>query len=147
MTAIYSVLVEGDDMTEPVADATKAILDGHLVLSRNQASRGIYPAVDPLQSVSRIMSDVVSSEHKAAATAVRDALAAYRDAEDLLSIGAYSPGSNPRIDAALDVLPDIEQLILQSVDEHPEPGSAVNQLMSIATRYAQTLRAAAGGGQ
>jgi flagellum-specific ATP synthase len=149
LTAIYSVLVEGDDMTEPVADAVKAILDGHLVLSRDQANRGIYPAVDPLASISRVMPDVTDPRHLAAARAVRDALAAYREAEDLLSIGAYSPGSNPRVDAALQVLPDIEDLIRQPLDDHPPEGSTIQRLIEIATNYVtliqQTTEDATGG--
>lgn len=151
LTAIYSVLVEGDDMTEPVADAVKAILDGHLVLSRDQANRGIYPAVDPLASISRVMPDVTDPQHLAAARAVRDALAAYREAEDLLSIGAYAPGSNPRVDAALNVLPEIEDLIRQTVDDHPPEGAAIQRLVEIATRYVtliqQTTEEAPGGAQ
>lgn len=140
LTGIYSVLVEGDDMTEPVADAVKAILDGHLVLSREQANRGLFPAVDPLGSISRVMPDVADEQHQAAARAVRDALAAYREAEDLLSIGAYSPGSNPRIDAALTVLPEIEDLIRQPVDDHPEKGDAIERLMKIAVKYVQNMQ-------
>lgn len=142
LTAVYSILVEGDDMTEPVADAVRAILDGHLVLTREQANRGLYPAVDPLQSISRVMPDVVTAQHGAASRAVRDALAAFREAEDLISIGAYAAGSNPRVDASLTVLPEIEELIRQPVDDHPPPGSAIEGLVGIATRYVQTIQQA-----
>lgn len=145
LTAIYSVLVEGDDMSEPVADAVKAILDGHVVLSRRNASRGMFPAVDPLHSVSRVMPDVVTPEHRAAATAVRDALAAYAESEDLISIGAYQGGSNPRVDAALAVMPAIEGLLRQQVDEHPGDGETVKGLVAVAQRYVAAVRKAAGG--
>ena len=100
ITGIYTVLVEGDDLDEPVADALRALLDGHVVLSREIASRGRFPAIDVLQSVSRLMPDVTSPEHMELASRARQALATYRDAEDLLSIGAYVPGSDPAIDQA-----------------------------------------------
>ena len=145
LTGIYSVLVEGDDMTEPVADAVRAILDGHLVLSRDQANRGLYPAVDPLQSISRVMPDVSTPRHQEAARAVRDALAAHREAQDLISIGAYVAGTNPRVDAALTVLPEIEELIRQPIDDHPEPGSAIEALAAVAARYVQAVQRAATG--
>jgi flagellum-specific ATP synthase len=144
LTAVYSVLVEGDDMTEPVADAVKAILDGHVVLSRDMAHRGVFPAVDPLQSISRVMPDVVEPDHAAAARAVRDAVAAFREAEDLLSIGAYAPGSNARVDAALTVVPVVEEMIRQAVEEHPPPGSAVAQLKEIAAHYLQGVQRGTG---
>jgi flagellum-specific ATP synthase len=101
ITALYSVLVEGDDMNEPVADAVRAILDGHIVLSRRMASANHFPAIDVLASVSRVMPDVVSEAHFAAASKVRDMLATYREAEDLINIGAYVAGSNPRVDLAI----------------------------------------------
>jgi len=101
ITALYTVLVEGDDMNEPVADAVRAILDGHIVLSRRMASANHFPAIDVLASVSRVMPDVVSDAHFAAASKVRDMLATYREAEDLINIGAYVAGSNPRVDLAI----------------------------------------------
>jgi flagellum-specific ATP synthase len=100
VTGLYSVLVEGDDMNEPVSDAARSLLDGHITLSRALAEKGHYPAIDVLASVSRVMPDIVSAEHQALALRAREALAVYRDAEDLISIGAYVPGSNPAIDAA-----------------------------------------------
>jgi flagellum-specific ATP synthase len=101
ITALYSVLVDGDDLNEPVADAVRAILDGHIVLSRKLASANQFPAVDVLASVSRVMPDVVSDAHFAAASKVRDLMATYREAEDLINIGAYVAGSNPRVDLAI----------------------------------------------
>ena len=101
ITALYTVLVDGDDMNEPVADAVRSILDGHIVLSRKLAAANHYPAIDVLASVSRVMPDVVTPAHNAAASTVRDILATYKDAEDLVNIGAYVAGSNPRVDHAL----------------------------------------------
>lgn len=101
ITGLYTVLVEGDDMTEPVADAVRSILDGHIVLSRQLAERNHYPAVDILQSISRLMVDITSPEHQAAAGKLREATASYEAAEDLINLGAYAQGSNPRIDEAI----------------------------------------------
>jgi flagellum-specific ATP synthase len=97
ITGMFTVLVEQDDMNDPIADAVRSILDGHLVLSRNLASRGHYPAIDVLESNSRIMIDVVSPEHRQLAQQIREMLAIYRDAEDLINIGAYVEGSNKEI--------------------------------------------------
>jgi flagellum-specific ATP synthase len=101
ITALYTVLVDGDDLNEPVADAVRSILDGHIVLSRKLAAGNQYPAVDVLASVSRVMPDVVSERHFKAASNVRDLMATYREAEDLINIGAYVAGSNPRVDLAI----------------------------------------------
>jgi flagellum-specific ATP synthase len=117
ITGLYTVLVEGDDMNEPVADAARSILDGHCVLTRELAHRGHYPALDVLQSVSRLAGEVTSPEQRAAATTVREALAVYRAKEDLISVGAYSRGSDPRLDAAIDSQPAIEAFLRQAVDE------------------------------
>jgi flagellum-specific ATP synthase len=101
ITGLYTVLVEGDDMNEPVADAVRGILDGHVVLSRRLASRGQYPAIDILQSISRVMSDIVDPEVLKMASEVREILASYQEVEDLITIGAYKPGQNPRVDKAV----------------------------------------------
>ncbi len=101
ITALYTVLVDGDDLNEPVADAVRSILDGHIVLSRKLAAANQYPAVDVLASVSRVMPDVVSERHFKAASNIRDLMATYREAEDLINIGAYVAGSNPRVDLAI----------------------------------------------
>jgi FliI/YscN family ATPase len=100
ITAIYTVLVDGDDHNEPIADSVRAILDGHIVLSRDLASRHHYPPIDVLQSVSRTMPDVIDVSHRRQAAAVREWLAAIRDSEDLVNVGAYVEGTNPRIDQA-----------------------------------------------
>ncbi len=101
LTALYTVLVEGDDMQDPIGDAVRGILDGHIVLSRDLAAAGHYPAVDVLASASRVMNAVTSEKHQQLASKIRGLLAAYREAEDLINIGAYQPGSNPRIDEAV----------------------------------------------
>jgi flagellum-specific ATP synthase len=117
ITGIYTVLVEGDDMNDPVGDAVRSILDGHVVLSRDLASRNHYPPVDVLQSVSRCMTEVCSEEHKQLAGEIRRILATYRDAEDLVNIGAYAAGSNPAIDEALKLMPSIRAFLQQGLNE------------------------------
>jgi flagellum-specific ATP synthase len=117
ITALYTVLVDGDDLNEPVADAVRAILDGHIVLSRKLASANQFPAVDVLASVSRVMPDVVSEAHFAAASKVRDLMATYREAEDLINIGAYVAGSNPRVDLAIARNETIRSFMKQGIYE------------------------------
>lgn len=117
ITGLYTVLVEGDDMNEPIADAIRAILDGHIVLSRDLASRNHYPPVDILNSVSRLMIDVVNGDHYKAAGKLRDVLATYRENEDLINIGAYVPKSNPRIDFALSMIDRVNQFLKQGIEE------------------------------
>jgi FliI/YscN family ATPase len=116
ITAIYTVLVDGDDHNEPIADAVRAILDGHIVLSRDLAARHHYPPIDILQSVSRTMPDVVDVTHRRRAAAVREWLAAIRDSEDLVNVGAYVEGSNPRIDQARARREAIERFLCQESD-------------------------------
>ncbi len=117
ITGLYTVLVEGDDMNEPIADTVRGILDGHIVLSRHLAEQGQYPAVDPLQSVSRSMPDLITPEHRQAASRFRDLLATYRNAEDLINIGAYVAGSNPKIDEAIARIGDIRAFLCQGPTE------------------------------
>lgn len=117
ITGIYTVLVEGDDMNEPVADTVRGVLDGHIVLSRKIASRNFYPAVSVLESVSRVMPAIVSPEHLAAAGRIRDLLATYAESEDLINIGAYKAGSNARVDWALSHLDSVRGFLEQRVDE------------------------------
>lgn len=116
ITAFYSVLVEGDDTNEPIADAVRGILDGHIVLSRDLAARNHYPAIDILQSVSRTMPDVTDASHRQKAGQVREWIAALRDSEDLVSVGAYVAGSNPRIDGALARREAIDRFLCQPAD-------------------------------
>lgn len=117
ITGFYAVLVEADDLNDPVGDAVRSILDGHVALSRALASRGHYPAIDVLESVSRSMIDVVSGEHLDLATRMRRHLAVYRDAEDLINIGAYAQGSNPDIDEAVRLNPSIRAFLTQGLLE------------------------------
>jgi flagellum-specific ATP synthase len=117
ITGLYTVLVEGDDMNEPVADAMRSILDGHIVLSRDLASKNHYPAVDVLNSISRVMIDVVSSEHMSCAKRFKDLMATYAGAEDLINIGAYVEGSNPKIDYALKNIGKLIGFLKQDIHE------------------------------
>ena len=113
ITALYSVLVESDDLTDPVADAARSVLDGHIVLSRDIANRGHYPAVDILQSVSRLRREVTDSEQIQLVQRIVEILSVYKDSEDLINIGAYSPGSNPRIDHAIANIDRITNYLIQ----------------------------------
>jgi flagellum-specific ATP synthase len=116
MTAFYTVLVEGDDLSDPVADATRSLLDGHIVLARNLAERGHYPAIDVLQSVSRLASAVAAPAHMRDTIALREALASYREASDLIQVGAYVAGSDPKVDLAIKLAPKIDGFLKQASD-------------------------------
>ncbi|MEX2091761.1 MAG: FliI/YscN family ATPase [Pirellulales bacterium] len=142
ITAFYSVLVEGDDENEPVADTVRGLLDGHIWLSRKIAARGHYPAVDVLASISRLMNDVASDEHKAAAQVIRRLLAAHAEHEDLLSIGAYRRGSNRAVDAAVDMREPIEELFRQRVDHKLPWDQLVGQLQAIGAQCHAKLKSA-----
>jgi flagellum-specific ATP synthase len=117
ITGFYAVLVEADDFNDPIGDAVRSITDGHVALSRDLASRGHYPAVDVLESVSRTMMEVVSENHRKLAIRMRQALSTYRDAEDLVNIGAYVAGSNPEIDSALRLMPKLRGFLQQGLYE------------------------------
>lgn len=117
ITGIYSVLVEGDDMDEPIADAVRSIVDGHIVLDRKIAQRAHFPAIDVLQSTSRVMRNVVTSQQAKWAQYLRQNLAVYRDAEDLINIGAYKSGANPKIDKAVQMIDRINEFLRQDVEE------------------------------
>ncbi len=117
ITGFYTILAEGDDVNDPIADATRAILDGHIVLSRDLASHGHYPAIDVLTSVSRVMIDVVTPEHRGYAMKVKSVLATYRKAYDLISIGAYKAGSDPKVDHAIKVIDKINAFLRQDIHE------------------------------
>ncbi len=132
ITALYTVLVDGDDMNEPIADAVRSILDGHVVLTRSLAHAGHYPAVDVLQSVSRLVGEIVSPEVALAGQQLRGALAVLHDKQDLISIGAYDSGSDPLLDAALEHRLQIEGFLRQSVQEASDPQSTDAQLLELA---------------
>jgi len=131
ITGFYSVLVDGDDMTEPIADAVRSILDGHFVLSRKLANKGQFPAIDPLQSVSRVMPDIVSEEHRQRAVQFNEILSTYFEAEDLINIGAYVKGSNPQIDHALTKINDFRKFLKQDMNEKSSFMQAVQRLENI----------------
>ncbi len=131
ITGFYSVLVDGDDMTEPIADAVRSILDGHFVLSRKIANKGQFPAIDPLQSVSRVMPDIVSDDHRLRAVQFNEILATYNEAEDLINIGAYVKGSNPQIDHALSKIQSLRTYLKQDMKEKSTFNDAVERLMQI----------------
>lgn len=124
ITGLYTVLVDGDDFNEPIADAVRSILDGHVVLSRDLAHAGHYPAIDVLASVSRLVGEVTAKETRAAAGEVRRLLAAYREKEDLIAIGAYQPGTDPTTDAAIATRPAILDFLRQSLDDPSTAGVA-----------------------
>lgn len=132
ITALYTVLVDGDDMNEPVADAVRSILDGHIVLSRELAHRNHYPAIDVLQSVSRLAPQLLSGEHLAAGGRLRTLLAAHRRAEDLIAIGAYVPGSDPTVDEARAKLADLDGFLRQGTHEPYSRDEALGRLLALA---------------
>lgn len=117
ITGLYTVLVDSDDMNEPIADAVRSILDGHIVLSRRLAHKNHYPAIDILESISRVMPKIVSKEQRTIANKTRELLATYREAEDLINIGAYVKGSNPKIDLSIEKHPQLESFLIQDMDE------------------------------
>jgi FliI/YscN family ATPase len=117
ITAFYTVLVEGDDLNEPITDTARSILDGHIVLSRSLAAENHYPAIDVLASVSRLFSTLASPEHRRTAAALRETMATYERARDLINIGAYTRGSNPQIDRAIALLPQIRSFLRQRSDD------------------------------
>ena len=128
ITAIYTVLVEGDDLSDPIADAVRGILDGHIVLSRSLGERGVYPAIDVLKSVSRVTNEITTPEHRSVMTEARGLLGAHREASDLIKIGAYAPGSDAMIDASIVAVPRIESLIRQGLEEQVTRDGAVKAL-------------------
>jgi flagellum-specific ATP synthase len=132
ITAFYTVLVEGDDMNDPIADSVRSILDGHVVLDRELATRGHFPCIDVLHSVSRLMSHLVSPEVKSAAFEIRDLMATYKKSEDLINIGAYKRGSNPRIDASIDRFEAINAFLRQRAEEPSLLQESHQQLIQLA---------------
>jgi flagellar biosynthesis/type III secretory pathway ATPase len=134
ITAVYTVLVEGDDLNDPIADAVRGILDGHIVLSRKLADRGLFPAVDVLRSVSRVAQEISTPAHLQTAGKVREMLATYSEAADLIQIGAYVAGSDARVDAARAANPKIEALIRQGLLEEVPREASLATLTAIAGR-------------
>jgi len=139
ITGILTVLAEGDDLNDPVADSARSLLDGHIVLSRKLADRGHYPAIDILQSISRLMPAVVSEDHKKAALKIREIYATYTDAEDLIQIGAFSPGSNRRIDGSIALIDRIRNFLIQPVRQRSPFEQTIRQMQEIVQAWDQLL--------
>jgi flagellum-specific ATP synthase len=144
ITGLYTVLVDGDDMNEPIADAVRSILDGHVVLSRSLAHAGHYPAIDVLHSVSRLVGEIVTPDLERAGQRLRASLAVLRDKEDLVAIGAYQPGSDPALDVALAHRTRIERFLRQPVNERTAPQHTDERLLELAASLTQELERATG---
>lgn len=128
ITGLYTVLVDGDDMNEPIADTARGILDGHIVLDRKLAHKNHYPAIDVLQSISRVMSSIATKEHKKMAGTLKNVLATYNEAEDLINIGAYKNGSNPDIDYSIKKIKEVNGFLCQDTDEKFDFDEEINLL-------------------
>ncbi len=134
ISALYTVLVDGDDLSEPITDTARGILDGHIVLSRKIANKNQYPAIDVLASVSRVMSDIVPKEHKSMANQIKSNMSTYQDAEDLINVGAYVSGSNPDIDTAIRLRKEIFDFITQDTHDKFEFDDTYNQMKEITSK-------------
>lgn len=133
ITALYTVLVEGDDMNEPVSDLTRGVLDGHVALTRELAYQNHFPAIDILQSVSRVMPSIVPEEHFNKANEIKALIASYREAQDLINIGAYQQGSNPNIDRAIRAKPKIDRLLKQGINEFSKLDEVIELMNQVVT--------------
>ena len=133
ITAFYTVLTEGDDLQDPIADSARAILDGHVVLSRRLAEEGVYPAIDVESSISRVMPNIVTPEHQKQALEFKKLLALYRQNKDLITIGAYSPGSDANVDRAIERQPHLVEFIGQSIQQNAPFAQSIHQLGSVVT--------------
>lgn len=131
ITGLYTVLVDGDDFNEPITDTARSILDGHIMLNRKLANKNHYPAIDVLMSISRVMSQIVDKEHKAVAGKLKNVLATYNEAEDLINIGAYKSGSNKEIDYAIEKHEAVNNFLLQGVDDRYEFSEEIRLLNDI----------------
>ncbi len=146
ITAFYTILVEGDDVTEPISDAVRGILDGHVMLSRTLANHGHYPAIDVLDSISRVAPAIIDEDHESARRALTGLIASYREVEELVQIGAYAEGSNPEADAAIALKPRIDELLRQGVDERAGFFNAKQSLVQLASDLDKLKQARAGEG-
>ena len=142
ITGLYTVLVEGDDMNEPIADAVRSILDGHIVLSRALAARNHYPCIDILASASRVLRAITTPEHLRLCGQLREVLATYKEAEDLVNIGAYAAGSNPRIDNALAIIDQVNDFLRQGMSEGADFESTLDALSALFPKPASARQAA-----
>lgn len=139
ITAIYTVLVEGDDMNEPIADTTRGILDGHIVLSRQLAHLNHYPAIDVLQSVSRLFVEITSSEHQKAAGIIREILSVYKKNEDIITLGMYKKGTDPRIDYAIEKIDEVNSFLKQGVFEPDNLQNTVKRMIETVNDYEEKV--------
>ena len=146
ITGLYTVLVEGDDMNEPISDTVRGILDGHIVLSRQLAHANHYPAIDVLASISRLMPDIVEKEHYGQAGFIKNMMSTYREAEDLISIGAYRKGSSAQIDQAVDLHEDIDDFLIQSVDDPSSYEETLDRMYALGQNGTEELPPDGGGG-
>lgn len=131
ITGFYTTLVESDDMNDPIGDAVRSIVDGHIVLTRSMAHKGHYPAIDVLQSASRVMKAVANPEHMRMAQKMREIIATYNDAEDLINVGAYKAGANPKIDRAIKLIEPINEFLRQKTDDHSNMNQCIRTLSQI----------------
>ena len=141
ITGFYNVLVEADDMNEPISDASRGILDGHIVLSRRLAHRGHYPAVDIMESISRLQVEIVSEEHMEHVRQVRRLAAIYAENEDMINIGAYAPGANPEIDAAQRLMPALSEFLQQGMHEKSSYEETIRHLGALAEQSRKPVKA------
>jgi flagellum-specific ATP synthase len=135
ITALMTVLVEGGDLDEPISDAVRSLVDGHIVLDRKIAERGFYPAIDISRSVSRVAHEVIDREHALAARKLRAILATYHEVQDLIRIGAYVRGSIPQVDKALELMPRVEQFLRQDIGERSTFAQTREALLAIAAQW------------
>lgn len=131
ITALYTVLMEGDDINDPIVDIVRGIVDGHIFLSRKVAESNHYPAIDVLGSISRLMSAIATPEHKQAAAKLRTLMSLYRENKDLIDVGMYQPGSNPRLDTAIEMMPKINAFLQQRTDDSVTMDGTINQLIDM----------------
>ena len=131
ITALYTVLMEGDDITDPIVDIVRGIVDGHIFLSRKVAESNHYPAIDVLGSISRLMSSIATPEHKQAAAKLRTIMSLYRENKDLIDVGMYQPGSNPRLDTAIEMMPKINAFLQQRTDDSVTMDGTIGQLVDM----------------
>jgi flagellum-specific ATP synthase len=135
ITALLTILVDGDDMDEPVSDAIRSFVDGHIVLDRKIAERGMYPAIDVSRSISRVAVDVINREHGVAARRLRSILATYSEMHDLIRVGAYVKGASPQLDLAIKLLPAVERFLRQEIGESSPFGKTCQELQQITAEW------------
>jgi flagellum-specific ATP synthase len=133
ITAFYTVLTEGDDQQDPIADAARAILDGHVVLSRELAESGRYPAIDVEASISRAMTEITTSEHQVAARRFKQLYSLYRQHRDLISVGAYQPGADPQLDEAVSMYPTLTEFLRQGIQQPVSLADSIDTLQALQT--------------